>query len=173
MEEMIKRYLDLYEDMAMSAKPEKMHVFGNAEKWAFKKMVELSPKMAQCWLDKLEAISWNNYLTKEEAQEIAAALVNQNGTKGAHWAYEPFKAAVESLGGHPSEAPYYNCFALWVTANMFYSDHAQSVAEDMGYKTPAEVPNEKMALSMYKKAVEKLKDIDRPNFVRDYFDLML
>ena len=65
--------------------------------------------------------------------------------------------------------PYYNCYALWVMANMLYSDHAQSVAEDMGYKTPAEVLNEKMALSMYKKAVEKLKDVDRPHFVRQYF----
>lgn len=170
---MIKRYLELYEDMAISGKPEKMHVFGNAEKWAFKKMAELSPKMAQCWLDKLEAMSWNNYLTKEEAQEITANLVNQNGTKGAHWAYETFKTVVAALGGHASETPFYNCYALWVTANMLYSDHANSVAEDMGYKNPAEVPNDKMALSMYKKAVEKLKDIDRPNFVRDYFSKML
>ena len=173
MEEMIKRYLELYEDMASSAMPEKMHVFGSAGKWAFRKMVELSPKMAQCWLDKLEAALWNNYLTKDEAQAITTNLVNQNGAKGAHWAYEPFKNAVESLGGHPSEPPYYNCYALWATANMLYSDHAKGVAEDMGYKTPSEVPNDKMALSMYKKAVEKLKDIDRPNFVRDYFDLMI
>jgi hypothetical protein len=54
---------------------------------------------------------------------------------------------------------------------MIYSDHAQSVAEDMGMSTPEAVPNEKMALSMYRKAVEKLKDVDRPKFVREYFDL--
>jgi hypothetical protein len=173
MDDLVKKYLELYEDMAESTASEKMRIFGNAEKWAFKKMVELSPKMAQCWLDKLEAIAWNNYLSNEEAQEIVATLVNQNGVKGAHWAYDIFKNAVESLGGHPVASPYYNCYALWVTANMLYSDHAQSVAEDMGYKTPAEVPNEKMALSMYKKAVEKLKDIDRPNFVRTYFEDVL
>lgn len=52
---------------------------------------------------------------------------------------------------------------------MIYSDHAQSIAEDMGYKSPKEVPNEKMAVSIYKKALEKLKDADRPRFVREYF----
>jgi hypothetical protein len=173
MEEMIKRYRELYEEMASSGKPEKMHIFGEAEKWAFIQMVSLAPKTAQIWLDKIEAVHWYNYLSKDEANDITAHLVNQNGTKGAHWNYDTFKSVVESLGGHPSQAPYYNCYALWVTANMLYSDHAQSVAEDMGYKTPSEVPNEKMALSMYKKAVEKLKDVDRPRFVREYFEDML
>ena len=56
-------------------------------------------------------------------------------------------------------------------ANMIYNDHAQSVAERMGMSTPEAVPNEKMALSMYRKAVEQLKDVDRPKFVREYFDL--
>ena len=37
MEEMLKRYLELYDDMATSANPEKMMIFGGAEKWAFKK----------------------------------------------------------------------------------------------------------------------------------------
>jgi hypothetical protein len=54
---------------------------------------------------------------------------------------------------------------------MIYSDHAQSIAEDMGQRSPNEVPNEKMALSCYKKAVEKLKDPDRPRFVREYFEV--
>jgi hypothetical protein len=52
---------------------------------------------------------------------------------------------------------------------MAYSDHAKSVSEDMGYKTPSEVPNEKMARSMYKKAVEYLKDDDDGFRIRDYF----
>jgi hypothetical protein len=41
----------------------------------------------------------------------------------------------------------------------------------MGMSCPEVVPNEKMALSMYRKAVEKLKDTDRPKFVREYFDV--
>lgn len=169
MDEILERYEELYEDMATSGNKEKMMAFGDAERWAFKRMHDLSPKDAQCWLDKLEAMHWKNYLSKHEADEIAAKLINQNGRIGAHWGYETFKAAVESLGGKMNEKPYYNCYALWVVANMIYSDHAQSVAEDMGMSTPEAVPNEKMALSMYRKAVEQLKDVDKPKFVRVYF----
>lgn len=171
MEEMIKRYLKLYEDMATSGKSEKMHIFGKADEWAFKRMAELHPKTAEMWLDKLEAMYWNNYLSKAEADDVVAKFINQDGTKGPHWGYDVFRGAVESLGGAVKDEPYYNCYSLWVAANMIYSDHAQSVAEDMGHQTPAQVPNEKMALSMYKKAVEKLKDKDRPIFIREYFDL--
>ena len=155
--------------MAKSGMPEKMKVFGESAKWAFDRLHERDPKLAEMWVEKLEAMNWNNYLSKAEADEIVAKFINQDNSRGAHWGYDVFKGAVESLGGKTYEAPFYNCYALWVVANMVYSDHAQSVAEDMGHTTPAQVPNEKMALSMYKKAVEKLKDKDRPRFVRDYF----
>ena len=171
MEGIKERYLELYEEMAKSGMPDKMKVFGETEKWAFGRMLELSQKTAEQWVDKLEAMNWHNYLSKVEADEIVAKFINQDNSRGAHWGYEVFKSAVESLGGKTYEAPFYNCYALWVTANMLYSDHAQSVAEDMGHTTPSQVPNDKMALSMYKKAVEKLKDKDRPRFVRDYFNV--
>lgn len=67
------------------------------------------------------------------------------------------------------EKPSYNGLALLVAANMIYSDHAKSIAEDMGYKTVQETPNEKMALSCYKKAVELLKDPDKGFDIRRYF----
>lgn len=171
MNEIFERYEELYEDMATSNNKEKMMAFGDAERWAFKRMQEVSPKDAQCWLDKLEAMHWKNYLSKAEAEEIAAKLINQNGRIGPHWNYEVFKDTVEKLGGKIYEKPFYNCYALWITANMLYSDHAVSTAEDMGMNSPEAVPNEKMALSMYKKAVEKLKDVDRPMFIRGYFGL--
>lgn len=171
MSEILEKYEELYKDMASSHDRDKMVAFGDAERWAFRRLHEISPKDAQCWLDKLEAMHWKNYLSKQEADEIASRLVNQNGRIGAHWGYETFKGAVESLGGKMYDKPFYNCYALWITANMIYSDHAQSVAEDMGMTTPEAVPNEKMALSMYRKAVEKLKDVDRPKFIREYFDL--
>ena len=171
MEGIKERYLELYDEMAKSGIPDKMKVFGEAAKWAFCRTLELSPKTAEQWVGKLEAMHWNNYLSKAEADEIVAKFINQDNSRGAHWGYEVFKSAVESLGGKTYEAPFYNCYVLWVTANMLYSDHAQSVAEDMGHNTPSQVPNDKMALSMYKKAVEKLKDKDRPRFVRDYFNV--
>lgn len=162
MENMFEKYLDMYEDMAASKDPKKMMVFGEVEKWAFKEMVALSPQKAQQWIDKLEAaLFWNNFLSRSEADAIVANLVNQDGVRGGHWSYDVFRDAVTSLGGKMSEEPYYNCYALWAVANMLYSDHAKSAAEY--------VPKEDMPKYFYTLAVEKLKDRDRVNFVRDYF----
>lgn len=167
----MKRYEELYRKIIESNDNAKMEMLGGLFLSMMGQIEGLNPRLYKEMVEKMEATEWNNYLTESEATKIASALVNQNGSTGAHWSYDIFKGAVESLGGKVADMPYYNCYALWVVANMLYSDHAQSVAEDMGYKTPAEVPNEKMALSMYKKAVEKLKDLDRPHFVREYFEL--
>lgn len=161
MEGIRERYLELYEDMAKSGMPEKMKVFGEAEKWAFDRLHERDPKLAEMWVDKLEATHWHNYLSKAEANEIVAKFINQDNSRGPHWAYDVFKGAVESLGGNMMEEPYYNCYALWVVANMLYSDHYNSASEY--------VPKEDMPKYFYSMAVEKLKDKDRPRFVRDYF----
>ena len=166
---MIERYDELYGVMKSSRDVEKMKIFGEAEKEMFRQLAASNPTMAEMWLTKLEAVCWDNYLTEKEARNIGRHIVNQDGTKEFHWPYDVFTKAVTQLGGTVEEKPYYNSYALWVTANMIYSDHARSVAEDMGYKSPLEVPNERMALSMYKKAVEKLKDPDKGFPIRKYF----
>lgn len=100
-------------------------------------------------------------LSKTEAEEIASRRVNQDGTKGAHWNIDEFKAVVESLNAQMSNPPFYNGYALWVTANMLYSDHAKSAV--------AYVPAEDLPKYFYTMAVEQLKDPDRSEFVRAYF----
>lgn len=163
MESLIKRYDELYEDMATAKDPSKMMAFGDAEKWMFHALAEKHPEIAEKWLTKLEASRWNNYLSKSEAIEIASELVNQDGSRGAHWDYETFKRTVESLGGKVADEPYYNCWSLWITACMLFSDHYKSATEF--------VPKEMMPKYFYTMAVEKLKDVDRPKFIREYFDL--
>ena len=165
----MKRYEELYHNIIASKDDAKMEMLGCLFLSMMEQIESSSPRLYKEMLDKMEASEWNNYLTEAEAAKIASTLVNQDGSHGPHWPYDVFKGAVESLGGKPSEKPFYNCYALWVAANMMYSDHAQSVAEDMGFNSPSDVPNEKIALSMYKKAVEKLKDVDRPMFIRPYF----
>lgn len=161
MEGIRDKFLELYEDMAKSGMPEKMKEFGESAKWAFDRLHERDQKLAEMWVEKLEATHWHNYLSKAEAEDIVGKFVNQDGTRGAHWNYDTFKGAVESLGGKMSEEPFYNCYALWAVANMLYSDHAQSVA--------LFVPKEEFPKVFYTMAVEKLKDRDRPRFVRHYF----
>lgn len=130
---------------------------------------KVHPDMAEKFLSHIECIEWENFLSQDEAKNIGMRIVNQDGIKGFHWTYDVFTKAVESLGGVVEEKPYYNSYALYVTACTIYSDHALSIAMDLGYKEPKEVPNEKMALSCYRKAVEKLKDIDGGFQVRKYF----
>ncbi len=169
MEQMIERYEELYKDMASAKDVEKMHVFGAVGKWMFCQLVETNPRAAQMALDKLEAMYWNNYLSDAEAKEICAELVNQDGTTGAKWGKDAFLQVVEKHDGEVEKKPYFNDNALWVTADMIYSDHAKSIAEDMGAQSVSAVPAEKMAYSCYRKAVEKLCDRDRKHFVRQYF----
>lgn len=163
MEDLIKRYDELYEDMATAKDPKKMMIFGDAEKWIFHEIAKAHPELAEKWLSKLEAGKWHNYLSKVEAEEIANKLVNQDGSRGPHWPYETFKGAVESLGAKMAEEPYYNCWALWIMANALYSDHYKSASEF--------VPKDMMPKYFYMQAVEKLKDVDYPRFIRKYYDL--
>ena len=171
MDERITKYDHLYKMMAEGSDPEKMHIFGNAEKHMFRVLVERDPAMADAWLAMLMPVEWHNYLTEEEAKEIGAKMENQDGTMGYHWPCTVLFPAVESLGGVIEEKPFYNKYALAATMNMIYSDHADSIAIDMGGKKASDISNEKMAMSCYRKALEKLKDPDRPRFVRWYFHL--
>lgn len=163
MEDLIRKYDELYDDMVAAKDPRKMMAFGEAEKWVFHMMAEQHPELAEKWLTKLEAEKWYNYLSKHEAEAIVSKLVNQDGTRGPHWSYDTFKAAVESLGGKLQSEPFYNSWALWAAAEMHYSDHARSASEF--------VPKDMMPKYFYNVAVETLKDADRPRFIREYFDL--
>jgi hypothetical protein len=163
MKELIEKYDELYEDMATAKDPQKMMAFGDAEKWMFHMLAKEHPEIAEKWLTKLEAGKWHNYLSKTEAEEIAARLVNQDGSRGPHWSYDTFKGAVESLGGKMYEEPFYNCYSLWIMANALWSDHHKALMEF--------VPREQEPKVYYLMAVEKLKDVDYPKFIRKYYDL--
>lgn len=163
MADMKRRYEELYNNMASSKDVTKMIIFGNAEKWVFGELMVHNPRLAERWLEKLEASCWDNYLTKAEAEEIVGTLINQDGRKGGKWTYAQFEAAVNSLNAKMECAPHFNSYALWATADMLYSDHAESLSEFIDEKD--------MPKAIYKLAIEKLKDVDRPRFIRKYFDV--
>lgn len=169
-QEMKERFEHLTEMAVESREDHKMRLLGKAQREMFEALMDSSPMMAEKWIEKLEPICWNNWLSGAEALEICASLRNQDGSSGAHWPYDTFINAVKSLGGVIEQKPEYNSYALWAVANMIYSDHANSIATDMGYKTSGEVPNERIALSCYLKAVELLSDADGRFSVREYFE---
>lgn len=165
MGELKNRYMELYDKMSRSKDVDKMKAFGAAEQWVFCMLEDKHPDIARKWLDKLEASEWHNYLSEAEAIEIVAQLKSQDGRSGAHWNIPTLTAAVESLGGDMERPPYYNKYALWATANMLYSDHAKSAKKYVGDES-------KLPAYFYDLAVEKLTDVDRPHFIREYFHLV-
>ena len=160
---LVNEYDELYEMMAVSRNTADMKNFGEAEKKIFRSLAHHHPDIAEKWLTILKAGKWNNYLSQSEAVRIASDLINQNGSKGPHWDYDTFCEAVRSLGGKLDDPPYYNSYALWVVANMRYSDNAVSASEY--------VPKDQMPKFFYSVAVEQLKDVDYPRFVREHYDL--
>lgn len=158
-----ERYDELYETMAMSRDARKMKIFGEAEKWGFAQVLAMNPSIAEKWLKKIEAVDWNNYLTDEEADDVVEGIVNQDGRTGPMWNRSQVSGAVRANGGSLECMPYYNEQALFVMMNSIASDHLNTLREY--------VPEQDMAKVVYKMAVEKLMDRDRPEFIRSYYGL--
>jgi outer membrane receptor for ferrienterochelin and colicin len=138
-----------------------MHIFGEAEKWAFEQMNRTNPDMAKKWLDRIEAVKWDNYLCEASAMAIVSKFVNQDGTMGAKWNYQQVMDAVRAAGGNESEQPYYNSWALFVVMNWIASN---------SWKTLSTLTTEdKMPGVVYALALDYLKDPDEPHFIQRYW----
>jgi outer membrane receptor for ferrienterochelin and colicin len=156
-----EKYDELYAIMANSGDPAKMHIFGEAEKWAFEQMNRTNPDMAKKWLDRIEAVKWDNYLCEASAMAIVSKFVNQDGTMGAKWNYQQVMDAVRAAGGNESEQPYYNSWALFVVMNWIASN---------SWKTLSTLTTEdKMPGVVYALALDYLKDPDEPHFIQRYW----
>lgn len=156
-----EKYDELYAIMANSGDPAKMHIFGEAEKWAFEQMNRTNPDMAKKWLDRIEAVKWDNYLCEASAMAIVSKFVNQDGTMGAKWNYQQVMDAVRAAGGNESEQPYYNSWALFVVMNWIASN---------SWKTLSKLTTEdKMPGVVYALALDYLKDPDEPHFIQRYW----
>lgn len=166
MEDLIKRYDELYDEMASSKDPRRMMAFGDAEKWIFRHLAESHPEMAEHWLVKLEASKWHNYLSEDEAEDVVENLEEKQGeevVKRYEWEYDEWKKTIESMGLEISNKPYYNCYALWATMNMLYSDHVNTI--NMFIQPQLRIK------FYYHLAIDKLTDVDRPQWARGYFHL--
>ncbi len=167
-------YNKLYQTMATSKDVSKMMMFGTAMSAMFAEVARTNPTLAQATLEALAGLEYNNYVTPVEATGVTSHFVNNDSrltgnaepTHGAHWTMDAVKSFLTSRNIPVEEKPYYNWPALWVTMNMEYSDYAGTLVEILGTKE-----SEKIATASYKMAVSKLKDLDRPHFIREYFGL--
>ena len=157
----MEAYEKLYHELIDSGKTESMQALGKLFLWLMWQTKESNTAIFQEAVEKMKAATWCNYLTEHEAEEIVGAFINQNGDTGAHWSLSQVEAAVEGLGGKPECESYYNRYALYVAINMIYSDFATTLVQF--------VDEDKMVEVVYRLAVDKLKDKDRPRFIREYF----
>ena len=158
----LERYDELFEMMSESGDIEKMKTFGKAERWAFELMSRSNPSVAREWLDRIESVAWNNYLSESEAAYIVTNLIDRNGRTGQVWSVREVEQVADTAGIPMELPPCYNRFALWTTMNMLATDHLGTATAFVGDDAP------KLLLQM---SVDKLKDPDRPDFVRPYFGL--
>ncbi len=154
-------YEKLYHELVDSGKQENMQALGNLFLWLMEQTKLSNPAVFKEVVEKMNAANWNNYLTEAEASAIVSGFINSDGSKGAHWSMSQVSNAVEELGGVPECEPYYNKCALFVTMNMIYSDFAVTLDHFVEASNMVEV--------VYRLAVDKLKDKDRPRFIRGYF----
>lgn len=160
-QEMKQKYTMLYDMMATSGKAENMKLFGSAMNDMMDWMIQNKPDYAQEVIEKLCAIRWDNYLTRKEADKIVSEMV-----PAAPWSYDTWKKAMDSLALDIEHEPNFNACALWVTMNMLYSDHAETLAMAMG-TTTSEISPE----VFYHLAKDLLRDKDEKFNIRTYFGL--
>ena len=155
---MKKEFNALYNLMASSEKVEYMHIFGEVHREMFEWFVANKPDLAKEWLDKLEAIRWNQYLSPKEADAIVARMDPK-----APWTKEQWKAEMQLHGFDTEKVPCYNSCALWTAMEMIMSDSGQTLRKYVG--------NEDLFKAVHDLAVDKLQDKDGVFVIRDYFGL--
>ena len=89
----------------------------------------------------------------------------------APWSRDIWRNAMASLGLQIEEEPYYNSCALWVVMNQVYTDHAQTIADNILKKPLSEIPADQLVPGIYALALDLLKDKDGVYCVRSYFGL--
>jgi len=164
--ELKERFDELYSMMSASTEVENMRLFGSVMRKMMGDMIEVHPAEAEEYIDTLEAMKWNNYLTHKEAEKIVAGMKPK-----APWSWQTWVQAMESFGIKTEEKPYYNPYALWVAMNMVYSDNAETLAEKVWEKPLAEIPTEKLVSVMNALALDYLKDEDGVFNIRKYFNV--
>ena len=157
-EELTNRYESLNRYMIDSKDPENMKKFGMVMDKMMHWMIANKPDAASEYIDELESIKWDNYLTPKEADQIVSAMNPQRP-----WSREQWKQAMDQHGFALEEEPYYNRCAMYVTMSMIYSDSSETLKRYANGSDLLEV--------IHALALDKLKDRDGVFSVRSYFGL--
>jgi len=162
--QILEKFDQLYKLAVNSQDPEYMKPFGTVLKDLMNYISKVNQDMAEIELEKLEAIEWEQYLTRDEATDILDRL-----DPDAKWGYKEWKNAMDNLGLKTSIPHVFNDYALWVVMNAEYSDQSATIF-DMAFKSnKSDINDEDIIKLFYCMAVNKLTDVDGFYNVRKYF----
>ena len=148
---MKERYEKLYQYMAESKDPDNMRLFGQV-------MTEMiDPSFAEREIDKLEAMMWNQYLSRGEAEDAVRQMQPR-----APWTYDVWQKAMQDAGLETSEDGNYNCYALWTVMNGIMSDHGETFKK-------YGIGNDVLLPMVHDLALDLLNDEDERFDVRMYY----
>ena len=163
---MKEEFLKLYDFIINSEDPEKMHVLGQVTKSMMCRFIDSYPQWAREYLDTLQAVKWNNYLTQKEAEQIVAKMKPQS-----LWNRTAWEGMMTNLGLPMQDEPHYNEEALYVTMQMICSDDAETLMSYLGMTDLNNGNRENLFKLIYKLALNRLCDKDKIYNVREYFKL--
>jgi hypothetical protein len=171
MQEIINKYERLYDLLILHMKDDQkkeyvMELLKSVCDEMLTYIAQRDPSYAQKMIDKLSAIEWKQYLSKDEANQIFAKL-----NPRAKWDYNTLIQHLTNLNIEHKEEGQYNCCALWICMSGIYSDHGQTIARMMGKTHVNEIPDHELIPHIHAAAIEKLKDKDGFYEIRKYFDV--
>ena len=161
---MQEEFYKLYDYIVNSEDPEKMHVLGSVTKSMMARFIESYPQWAREYLDTLQAVKWDNYLTAKEATKIIDNMVPK-----PLWSETAWKGLMTNLNLPMEEEPKYNKEALRVTMAMICSDSGDTLKGLLGITNMENGNREKLFEAIYKLAIDKLTDRDKMFNIRSYF----
>lgn len=165
-EEIIKKFDELYAIMSRSTDVADMKLFGKVMREAIVYITANNPKKAEELVNKLCAIKWDNYLTKEEAEKIVKEM-----KPSVAWSEEEVINTLTRKGYKTEEEPYYNAHALYATICMKCSDSGETIKDKILRKVSANFSEAEMLEICYWLALDSLKDKDGVFRIRKYFGL--
>ena len=154
---MKERYEKLYQYMAESKDPDNMRLFGQVMTEMMEKAIKDNPSFAEREIDKLEAMMWNQYLSRGEAEDAVRQMQPR-----APWSYNDWEKAMQDAGLETSEDGNYNCYALWTVMNGIMSDSGDTFKK-------YGISNDVLLPMVHDLALDLLNDEDERFDVRMYY----
>lgn len=161
-QELTEKFNALYAYMASSNNVKYMKTFGDIHKKMMAWMIENKPEAAEEYIDELCSIKWRQYLTKNEATDIAKSMIPP-----APWDYNSWAKAMEDLHLECERESVFNRYAMWVAMNQIYTDFGESIAKMFG-QSLTQIPADKLIPLVHDMALNLLTDPDGKYNIREY-----